>query len=414
MPKPNRSISLPWCGTFSRDHRMWGGDGFQPRAIRKGKGARVIGSDGKEYLDWVSGLGGNLLGHENKEFTKFMGIHLHKGVSFSIQSKLEEEVAQLLCMEVAPRIPGFGPGTTGVRFGLSGSDVCDMAVRLSRAVTGKKTIVSMGYHGWGDAFVVATPPALGILPEIAKYTLDVPFGDREALDKAVTGRENDIAAVILEHPAIDPDDTYYIFLRHWCNEHRAIMVMDEVVTGLRYGVGGACEKYTITPDLVCYGKGFGNGIPVSVLMGYKDLMSWFARESPVFCSSTHFGNSFSLAAVKCVLGIWNDDCVDQISAVGERLMTGLVNIGWNVIGHPVRSVVVHPNDYERAYFISGMRDNGILMNRPNFPTLAHTYTDVDYTLSAAETVYENMRKLSPDALKVATENYMPRVLFRNR
>jgi glutamate-1-semialdehyde 2,1-aminomutase/spore coat polysaccharide biosynthesis protein SpsF len=404
--------ALVFAGTFSRDHRLWGGDNFEPKYIVKGDGCRVLGSDGKWYTDWVGGLGPNILGYTNTAFNARLHETIHNGVAFSLESHLEHEAADALAYVLGNTVPGWKGKSLGVRFGLSGSDACNMAIRLARAVTGKMHILSGGYHGWGSDFISMTPPAHGIIPEESGYVHPITLGDRASL--LPYENRDDIAAIIVEHPATEIDDLWYMALRDFCDDHEALLIIDEVVTGFRFAMGGACERYNIYPDLCTYGKALGNGIPVSALVGYRDYLDWFARVDPVFCSSTFNGNALSSVAALTFLEMWDNSKINHIYEVGNVLRNGLEIAGWNVIGHDPRSVVMFDNDYAKAFFIQGMKERNILMNRPNFPTLAHVVRDAVDTVNAAQEIHDEMVAMGKDKLEQVMADYLPRVLFRNR
>jgi glutamate-1-semialdehyde 2,1-aminomutase/spore coat polysaccharide biosynthesis protein SpsF len=189
------------------------------------------------------------------------------------------------------------------------------------------------------------------------------------------------------------------------------LILDEVVTGLRYGLGGAAELYGIQPDIICMGKALGNGVPISCMVGHREYFDWFSRNDPVFVSSTHFGNPLGLAAADAVLNIWGEEQVDQIWEIGKKLMFALEAAGLRVKGDPPRSLLQFDNPYDRAYFIVGMRDRGILMNRPNIPNLAHTEADVEMTEKAALEITTEMKRIDTEELM---RDRLPRVLFEGR
>ena len=404
--------ALTWCGTFSRSSLMWGGEDFEPKHIVKGQGARVLGSNNKWYLDWVCGLGPNILGYDDVEFSERVADCILDGVAFSIESVLEHEAADALAYLLSLHVPGWKVQPLGVRFGLSGSDACNMAIRLARAITGKMHVLSGGYHGWSDAFVSMTPPAHGIIPEESGYIHPITLGDRTSL--LPYEYRDDIAAIIVEHPATPIDPLWYFALRQFCDDHDALLIIDEVVTGFRWALGGVCEVHDIRPDLCVYGKSLGNGIPVSALVGPRDYLDWFARVDPVFCSGTFNGNALSCTAALAFLDIWSSGHVAYLWDMGTTLMRGLSDAGWDVIGHPPRSVLTFADDYQKAFFIASMRDRGVLMNRPNFPCCAHTVKDVDYTVKCARDVHTEMAAMDHDELVTLTVDRLPRVLFRNR
>lgn len=405
---------LPISATFSKDPSFWG-VGFYPKAVVRGSGARVLGDDEQWYLDWVSALGANLLGYGDAEFTRRLTDQICQGAGFSLPHVLEQRVAEKLAWTLGSHVPGWTPESIGVRFGKTGTDATTMAVRLARAATGRGSVLSSGYHGWGDWSVSKTPPAWGILP--GQGVVDFPFNDLLALEALLAPRAS-VAAVILEQPMTDPAPGYYAALRRLCDEYGVLLIMDEVVTWPRFGLGGASGRYGVEPDIVCIGKGLGNGVAVSAIAGRRDLFDWFGRNDPVFVSSTHFGESLGLAAADAILDLFGDDQVAQLWRIGGLLMDGLRrsfgypnDAGIETIGHPPRSLNQFASAAERAYFIVGMRDRGILMNRPNLPNLAHTESDVTLTVRAAAEVMAEMRRID---VEDAMRGRLPRVLFEGR
>ena len=415
---------LPISATFSKDPSFWGVD-FHPRAIVHGDGARVLGDDGHIYLDWVSALGANLLGYANREFVLRMQRQMALGAGFSLPHTLEAQVAEKLAYMLGEHVPGWSPENVGIRFGKTGTDATTMAVRLARAATGRQRILSSGYHGWGDWSVSKTPPAWGI-ESAFQVTDGLVFNDIPILEALLDGTLTimgrppnlEIAAVIIEQPMTDPDPGYYAALRRLCDQEGALLIMDEVVTWPRYGLGGACEHFDIEPDIVCLGKGLGNGVAISCIAGRRELFDWFGRDDPVFVSSTHFGEALGLAAADAVLDLFGEEQVTQLWRIGTALMLGLrqsfgypIDAGINVIGHPPRSLNQFASKAERAYFILGMRDRRILMNRPNLPNLAHTEDNVALTVAAATEVMAEMRLID---VEETMRGRLPRVLFENR
>ncbi|GEM_PF-2854288 len=421
MTQPKTLDPLPTAATFSKSPRMWGKD-FELSDVLYGEGAQICGGDGRTYLDWVSALGANLLGYAKAadgspqfRWLNEVQIRLNDGVAFSLPHRLEHTVACKLVELLGSRVPGWTPEGLGVRWGLSGSDACNMAIRLARAVTGRKRVLSSGYHGYLDAFVSVTPPAWGITQP--QYVEDFDFFNQVSLLKALDDGEP-VAAVIVEHPMPGHDREWYRIgyeaLRNACTSHGALLIQDEVVTGFRWAPAGACEYYGITPDIATYSKALGNGVPVSAMVFRKEYGEWFFRNDPVFVSSTGFGNALSLAAADAVLDIWTQECVDHLWAIGKALMDGLRQAGYSVAGCPPRSLIQFSSNAERGYFIAGMRDRGILMNRPNLPNLAHSQADVELTVKAAREVKAEIDAMGPDGVAERMKGKEPMVLFQGR
>lgn len=405
---------LPIAATFSKDPAFWGVD-FEPRYIVHGDGATVLGSDGKTYLDWVSALGANLLGYNHREFVLRVQRQIGLGAGFSLPHSLEAQVGEKLAWLLGSHVPGWTPEGVGIRFGLSGTDATTMAVRLARAVTRRERVLTFQghYHGWADWTISRVPPHWGVVPQNVEEKASV-FGNSSRLAELLETAGRPYAAIIMEYPFVNPPKEWWPELRRLCDEHGCLLILDEVVTGFRYALGGAAEVYGIEPDIACYGKALGNGIPISFMTGRREHFDWFRRNDPVFVSSTHFGNAISMAAADAMLDIWNQDCVDHLWGIGLDLMDGLKAAGYDVIGHEPRSLIQHKTPYERAYFTIGMRDRGFLVNRPNIPNLAHASLDVMKTVVAALEVKAEMLNYGPDGLEAKMKDRLPRVLFEGR
>ena len=411
--------SVPVAGTFSKDKIFFSKLPFE--YIVEMDGALIKGNDNQWYVDWVCGLGANILGQgpgkRDNGFNEYVAMHARKGVAGSLPYRLEYQVAEKLTNMLSKYVPSWAGAPLQVRWVLSGSDACNAAIRLARAVTNKNYVASIGYHGWADTFISATPPAHGI-PSLAHNPLinAYEFGslDIDSLDTS---------CVIIEQPSVNPPDEYYVKLRRWCNEHRALLIVDEVVTGLRYGLGGVCERYGVHPDLICMGKALGNGYPIAALVGPREYMDWFnpslrPNGDPVFVSSTNVGCTAGLAAADYMLSNWKQKDVDYLWDTGNQLMDALRELHLPIIGHGPRSLVNFENDYARAYFMREMTQRGIIMNRPNFVCRAHTARDVRVTIQAAREVVNEMRKEPIIDGMYPTygipENELPLRMFRNR
>jgi len=402
--------ALSIAGTFSKDPSLWG---FTEEVfVERGRGAEVQLNDGDWYLDWVSALGQNLFGY-SIDWSVALINQAVDGAGFSLPHRLEYEVAEKLADMLSNNVPKWKSRMLKVRFCKTGSEATTMAIRLARAITGKDNIICFSghYHGWNDWTVARTPPALGVPKE--DYVQEAKFGDIDSLEEAFNIKP-DVAAVIFEHPSWDYPAEWYKDLVKTCKSHKALLIADEVVTGLRYGLGGACERFGITPDLMCMGKAMGNGMPIAALVGPKEYMEWFSVPSPVFCSSTTWGEAVSLVAADFVLSVWDKECVDHLWKVGARLKGVLGKSSWKVSGHSARSILEFDNDYERAFFIQGMYHQGVLMNRPNFPNMAHSDRDVEYTGGALVQLREMRKKYTSKQVKRMMSENLPRVLFRER
>jgi glutamate-1-semialdehyde 2,1-aminomutase len=399
---------VPVAGTFSKDTRMFGGD-YPIKYIKQALGSQVQDQDGRWYTDWVSGLGANLVGFSNFELTQYIIKHLRRGNGFSLPSQLEYKAAERLVSMLSNHIAHWRNTELQVRWVNSGSDACTAAIRLARSATGRTLVCSFGYHGWGDQFIANTPPAHGIPDSIKHDIISFNYGEMPATAAP-------LAAVILEHPLNDSIDAraYYQELREFCDNNGCLLIIDEVVTGLRYALGGVCELYDIQPDIVCMGKGLSAGHPLAAIIASKDLMTWFSRVDPVFVSGTNIGSVAGLAAANWLMLHYNSVDVLHIAKIGGDLKAGLAERGVPVLGDNARHILNFTDEYQRAYFIQEMASYGVIMNRPNFATTAHGAGAIASTLQAVEWAMKDINSLSPEQIKARVGDQLPMVLFRNR
>ena len=260
--------------------------GVTPTLVESGKGAYLKATDGKWYLDFGMGLGAAILGYSHPVVNEAIEKQLRQGTLFSLPATLEGEVAEELLRWV--------PWAEQVRFGKNGTDVTTAAVRLARAYTKRdKVVVIRGhYHGWGDWFIGALQPGLGI-PDPVKAQIIMVEPSIDALD-ALSWK--DIAAVILEPipaNAVELDLSFLSTLRHITQKAGALLIFDEVFCGFRYRMGSA--QPLIHPDLACFGKALSNGMPLSAVVGKREIMK-LLEPGRVFFSGTAGGECLSLAA----------------------------------------------------------------------------------------------------------------------
>jgi glutamate-1-semialdehyde 2,1-aminomutase len=264
---------------------------ISPLYCERGLGGKIWDIDGNCFVDLISGLASVTLGYCEPEVNDAVIEQLNKGVTFSLSSKLEAEVAELVCELV--------PSAEMVRFAKNGSDVTSAAVRLARASTSKEIILTSGYHGWHDWYIGITSMHRGVPKVVSELTDTFEFNNIESFERALKKHGDNVAGVILEPLAAAlPKQEFLEHLRSRTRELGIVLVFDEIVTGFRVSPGGAQELLGITPDLTCLGKGIANGFPLSALAGRRDLMTLLER---VFFSGTFGGETLSLAAAKVVL-----------------------------------------------------------------------------------------------------------------
>ncbi len=297
--------------TFSKSHQQWV-RGAAPLFLEKGDGCRVTDPDGNVYIDYVQGLMPNILGYGDPDVDAAIRGQLQSGITFSLPTSLEAELAEALVHDI--------PCAEMVRFGKNGSDATSAAIRLARAHTGRDKIAVCGYHGWHDWYIGVTTRHLGVPEAVRSLTRSIPFNDASALGDLLKGEPEAYAAVILEPAgATAPQSGYLEALRELTDRYGVLLVFDEIITGFRIHMGGAQAYYGVTPDLACFGKAMANGMPISAIVGRREIM---ARMEDIFFSGTFGGEALSIAAAIATIDkLKKENAVRRLWARGEALMS---------------------------------------------------------------------------------------------
>lgn len=358
-----------------------------PLFLTHGKGSRVWDVDGNEYVDLVCGLLCITLGYCDPDVDAAIKEQLGKGISFSMPTELETQLAE--------RLVDLIPCAEMARFGKNGTDATSAAIRLARAYTGRDRVIACGYHGWQDWYIGATTRNLGVPQSVQQLTHKLAFNDIEAIKQIVAAHKNEIAAVILE-PASgqEPKDGYLEELREITRENGIVLIFDEVITGFRWSLGGAQEYYGVTPDLAAFGKGMGNGMPISTVLGRADIMKMM---EDVFYSGTFGGEALSLAASIAVIDKMKRDKViprlwETGQSIAERVESVIGKYGLqdyiSLSGASPWKIIAF-NDHEHAskeaiktrWMIEMLR-GGVLVSASHNICYAHTSADIERIASA--------------------------------
>lgn len=299
--------------TFSKS-AMATVEGAAPLFLERGGGARVWDVDGNAYIDYVLGLLPVVLGYRDPDVDAAIRAQLDKGISFSLATALEAELAE--------RLVDLIPCAEMVRFGKNGSDATTAAIRLARAHTGRDKIAVCGYHGWHDWYIGTTARHLGVPQAVRDLSVTFPFNDAGALETLLKRQPDGFAAVILEPVGLEaPKPGFLQGLRALCDRYGVVLVFDEIITGFRIHLGGAQAVYGVTPDLASFGKAMGNGMPISAIVGRRDIMM---RMNDIFFSGTFGGETLSLAAsIATVDKLKRADGPAKVAAMGARLKKGV-------------------------------------------------------------------------------------------
>ncbi|MFT4175074.1 MAG: glutamate-1-semialdehyde 2,1-aminomutase [Luteolibacter sp.] len=387
--------------------------GGEPFFVRRAKGSRIEDVDGKHYIDYIGSWGPNILGHAPTVITNTIHEVAKDGISFGIPNPFEVEMARTITEWV--------PSVEKVRMCNSGTEATMSAIRLARGFTKRDVIVKFDgcYHGHSDSLLVAAgsgaltngePDSAGVPKAFAEKTIVLPYNDFEALETLFAARGEEIAAIIVEsYPAnaglVFPKSGYLARLSSITKEYGALLIFDEVMTGFRLGKAGVQGLENLTPDLSCFGKVIGGGLPVGAFGGRAEVMDLLAPIGPVYQAGTLSGNPLAMAAglaqLKELAKPSGFPRLDQLGAHFENGLRGLMEekgipYRLNRVGSMfclffTDREIVNVNDVMKQdlglfkKFFWGCLDKGIYIApspyETGFLSLAHTEADLDDTLT---------------------------------
>jgi glutamate-1-semialdehyde 2,1-aminomutase len=314
-----------------------------PLFFERAEGAMIYDVDGNGYIDYVLGQGPMILGHSNPTVLAAVNAAMQKGQLYAGQHALE--------IEVAEKLVGLIPCAELCRFGLSGSEMVQAAMRLARAITGRTKILRFEghYHGWFDNVLISVAPPLdaagprehpNVLPGTPGQTASaladffvLPWNDLALVEALFAEHGHEIAAVMTEPMmcntgAIAPQPGFHEGLRRLCDEYGALLYFDETITGFRLGLQGAQGRFGVTPDLASFAKAMAGGFANAALVGKADYMRRFA--AGVNHSGTFNSNVIAMAASAAAIAeLEKDDgaIYTQLEQTGQALIDGLCELG---------------------------------------------------------------------------------------
>lgn len=383
--------------TFSKSYLQYI-QGVAPLFLVRGRGAHVWDLDGNEFLDMINGLAAIILGYQYLAVDRAIKQQLKKGISFSLPSPLEDELAQLLIKHI--------PSAEMVRLGKNGSDVTSGAIRLARAVTGKDHVAICGYHGWHDWYIGTTTRYLGVPQATRRLSHLFKYNDIRSLEDIFRHYKNQVAAVIMEPMSyIEPEKNFLRRVKAVTHKNKALLIFDEVVTGFRFGLGGAQKLFGVTPDLTALGKSMANGMPLAALVGKRQYME---KVCDIFYSFTHGGEALSIAAaIATIKEMEKKKVVDYIWRLGAYLQTetkkiikanGLADF-IQLRGKPCWQVMIISSfggysDLEiKSYLQQEILQRGVLWYGQHNISFSHSWSDINGLLTVYRKVFPQLKEL---------------------
>ena len=388
--------------------------GGHPVFVRRAFGARIVGADGTEYVDYVGSWGPAILGHAHPDVVAAVQRAAASGLSFGAPTELEIDFAEAIVARY--------PSIEMLRCVSSGTEATMSALRAARGYTGRDVIVKFdgAYHGHADALLVkagsgaatfGSPDSAGVPAATVASTVTSPYNDVTALRELFAREGQRIAAVIVEPVAgnmgcVPPVPGFLEAIVELCERHGAVSVFDEVMTGCRLAPGGAQERYRLRPAMTCLGKIVGGGMPLAVYGGRAEIMKKVAPLGPVYQAGTLSGNPLAVSAGLATLSRLDHAVYERLESLGARLEQGLsralsdtrtpgivqrVGSMLTLFFHDgeVRSWKEAERSDTRRFgaFHQGLLERGIYWPPSQFEAAfvshAHTESDIDRTAEAA-------------------------------
>jgi glutamate-1-semialdehyde 2,1-aminomutase len=403
--------------------RAFRGVGGSPFFVARGEGCRITDVDGRTYIDFLGSWGPLILGHAAPMLLEAIGEALARGTSYGAPTAAEVDMAE----EISRAVPTMEMS----RLVSSGTEAAMSAIRLARGATGRDAIVKFEgcYHGHADSLLVKAgsggatfglPDSMGVPAALAALTATVPFNDLPAVERVMSVRGQEVAAIIVEPVAgnmgvVPPAPGFLQGLRALCDRHGALLIFDEVITGFRVAYGGAQALYGVRPDLTCLGKIIGGGLPVGAYGGTRAIMERVAPLGGVYQAGTLSGNPIAVAAGLATLrALATPEVYARLEESGARLEAGLVD-GAKAAGVPLRVNRVGSmltafftdgpvTDYASAKrsdtarygrFFHAMLDGGVFLAASQFEAafvgLAHGASDLDEAERVARRAFQQVR-----------------------
>lgn len=393
--------------------RSFNSVGISPIFAQKAHGSKITDVDDNEYIDYICSWGPLMLGHSNEEISKGVGEMIANGISFGLATEIEVEMAKLI-------VDAYEP-IDQVRMVNSGTEATMSALRVARGFTGRNKIVKFEgcYHGHSDGLLVKSgsgtitfgvPTSPGVPADIVKNTLVCKYNDIDDVKRVFAEEGEDIAAIIVEtiggNMGVVPGKQEFIeFLRKICDEYKTVLIFDEVITGFRLAYNSSIGYFGVKPDMVCFGKIIGAGMPVGAYGGKKEIMEVVSPVGPVYQAGTLSGNPLAMYLGKRNLEVLRDnpEIYKVLNEKGKKLEQGIKDnlnkLGLKYTVNRAGSLVclffkegpvenyddaIESNIEKYNEYFKAMIDRGILIGPSQFEAMflsyAHSDEDIEYTI----------------------------------
>ncbi|MGE6796602.1 glutamate-1-semialdehyde 2,1-aminomutase [Psychrobacter okhotskensis] len=406
--------------------RAFAGVGGTPIFMHRANGSKIYDTEDNAYIDYVGSWGPMILGHAHPKVIDAVKKAADDGLSFGTPTPFETTVADKIC-EIVPSVEM-------IRMTSSGTEATMSAIRLARGFTERDKIVKFEgcYHGHSDSLLVKAgsgmldigePTSKGVPADFAKHTITIPYNDPQAIKDCFEKWGDEIACVILEPIAgnmnmVIPSQEFHDTLRAECTANGSVLIFDEVMTGFRVGLGGAQAHFGIDPDLTCFGKIIGAGLPVGAFGGKKDIMSCIAPLGGVYQAGTLSGNPLAMrAGIAMFEDLTTDGFYDELAAKVDHLVDGFqaaadkhgINMRTNKLGGMFGMFFVKdsatetPKNFDDVTecdmtvfntFFHGMLDRGIYLApsayEAGFMSIKHSDADIEASIKAADEIFAEM------------------------
>jgi|SRR6218665_305985 len=403
--------------------RAFKGVGGTPIFAKSAKGAYLYDEDDNRLIDYINSWGPMILGHAYQPVVDAIIEKAQKGTSFGMPTELETKIAELAVSMV--------PNIDKIRFVNSGTEACMSAIRLARGYTKRDKIIKFAgcYHGHSDSFLIqagsgastfGTPNSPGVTQGTAKDTLLAAYNDLDNVKALFEANKDEIAAIIIEPVAgnmgcVPPKDGFLEGLREVCDENAALLIFDEVMTGFRLAKGGAQQLYNVKADIACFGKVIGGGLPVGAFAARNEIMNYLSPLGPVYQAGTLSGNPLAMAAGYAMLQSLNSDSgifnrleektaylhkgIEKVLTENNIVFTinrigSMISVHFDA--HPVYDFQTAKNGDNDTFkkFFHGLLAEGVYIAPSAYETWfitdALTYEDLDFTITAIDTVSKSL------------------------